>query len=299
MLSEDADVDYNTVDDDGNIISPPVPPASLSSLLFYRAGRGLTDLRPSLLTLGIVDGVDGSALFNVGKTKVVASVRGPRPQRHIRSPEVDSAQLRVDVRFATPPLSASAPHTNNEVATERALAARIGDALAPMICLWRYPHCVIDVDVVVIVDDGNVWAAAVTAAAVALADADIECRDLVTAVTAHIAANDQHDGADAFVVLVDCDALEQRSPSITASVTIAFAVNSERPTAIRTDGRISECQAKTVDTAIEAAIAAARQSNKMIRTRLRESYQHKIDTNAVANRLPILHNSYDTHNMLR
>lgn len=119
---------------------------------------------------------NGSAVVELGGTKVLASVHGPRGASNLNFSE--SAVLSCDVKFA-----AFAAPTRRDYAQdddERKLSLTLQSALAPAVRLAKYPKSSIDVSVLVLQSSGSALAAAVTCASLALAAAGIEMFDLVT-----------------------------------------------------------------------------------------------------------------------
>ncbi len=71
---------------------------------------------------------------------------------------------------------------------EKAWSLGVQQALEAAVLLHKYPKAVVDVHVLVLEADGSVLAAALNAASLALANAGIEMRDLVTAATVGVGA---------------------------------------------------------------------------------------------------------------
>lgn len=149
---------------------------------------------------GLVINASGSAFFESGAIQLQCTVHGPRP---IRGSFIDKASFNVEVKIApfnvdpTNPdvaqLGASAAEGGGQAATvgrpngtsvlETGMASFIQTSLAPAIRLESYPKSAIDVFVTVINRGASakaVYAAGVNAASVALTNADIAMRDIVT-----------------------------------------------------------------------------------------------------------------------
>ena len=78
----------------------------------------------------------------------------------------------------------SAGKLNQELAMlEADLSHSLTAALLPVVILERYPKCTVVLDVTVLQDDGSCLSAAITAASMALVDARVELRDMVTSCT--------------------------------------------------------------------------------------------------------------------
>ncbi|XP_064482581.1 exosome complex component MTR3-like [Ornithodoros turicata] len=139
-------------------------------------GRSNDQIRPLFMKTGVVSQAKGSAYLEVGKTKVVCSVYGPREIAR-RKDFTLRGQVNCDLRFA--PYSCHIrrlPTSDNEALQYSQL---LRDALTPVVCLYKFPKATIDVFVYVIENDGGVLAASITTAGLALADAGIDMYDVV------------------------------------------------------------------------------------------------------------------------
>lgn len=143
-------------------------------------GRKPDELRPTTIDVGILKNADGSALIRQGNNKIIVAVYGPRElhPRHLALPDRAIIRCRYHmVPFSVPERKSPAP-TRREIE----LSKVIREALEPAIILSSFPRTTIDVFIEVLQADGGTRTASITAASVALADAGIPMRDLVTAV---------------------------------------------------------------------------------------------------------------------
>lgn len=140
-------------------------------------GRGLDDLRPIRMEVGVLDKADGSAYVEHGKNKIVAAVYGPRElhPKHLALP--DKALVRCEYRMAT--FSVEERKSPAPGRREVELSKVIREALEPAIFVYKYPRATIDIFIQILQADGGTRCASVTAAALALADAGVPMRDLV------------------------------------------------------------------------------------------------------------------------
>jgi len=145
-----------------------------------RDGRKYDELRPTEIKAGILPNADGSALIEQGGNKIVVAVYGPREvhPRHLARP--DRALLRC--RYHMAPFSVPERKSPAPSRREIELSKVIREALEPAIFLEEYPRTTIDIFIEVLQADGGTRAASITASSVALAEAGIPMRDLVTAV---------------------------------------------------------------------------------------------------------------------
>lgn len=141
-------------------------------------GRDLNELRPIKIQCGIIDRADGSAYAEQGKTKALAAVYGPRGvvPRHQELP--GRALIRCTYRmlpFSTEERKHPAP-TRREVEISRF----VREAMRTAVFTENYPRTAIDVFVEVLNADAGTRCASINAASVALADAGIALRDLIS-----------------------------------------------------------------------------------------------------------------------
>ncbi|RLN97683.1 hypothetical protein BBJ28_00019718, partial [Nothophytophthora sp. Chile5] len=150
------------------------------------ASRASSDeMRRPFMQLAAVSGAAGSAYVELGRTRVVCAVYGPRNDTRARREFSKDGQLVCDVKFA-PFADAVTRRERGQDADELELSTIVEQALAPAVMLHKLPKCVVSIFVTVLEDDGGVLAAAINCASLALADAAVEMYDVVTAASAGI-----------------------------------------------------------------------------------------------------------------
>ena len=128
----------------------------------------------------------GSVQLEFGSTKVLCSVVGPRilNRGQVFS---DVGSLECEVRFAPwcsrPEGAGTSSGSGAMTAEERQMSSQLYDALFPSVMLEKYQKSVISLHVMILQGCGGELAAAITAGSLALADAAVELRDIVTAST--------------------------------------------------------------------------------------------------------------------
>ena len=144
-------------------------------------GRGPEELRPLKIQAGVLKRADGSAYIEMGNNKVLAAVYGPRElhPRHLQQP--DTAVLRCKYNMATFSVDDRKRPGPDRRSVE--ISKVIREAFEPVVFTKLYPRSGIDVFMEVLQADAGTRTAAINAAAVALADAGIPMRDLVSAVS--------------------------------------------------------------------------------------------------------------------
>jgi ribonuclease PH len=141
------------------------------------------EMRRPFMQLGAVSGAAGSAYVELGRTRVVCAVYGPRTDTRARREFSKDGQLVCDVKYA-PFADKLTRRERGQDPDEMELSAIVEEALAPAVMLHKLPKCVLSVFVTVLEDDGGVFAAAINCASLALADAAVEMYDVVTAASA-------------------------------------------------------------------------------------------------------------------
>ncbi len=143
-------------------------------------GRGIDELRPIKMEVGVIKNADGSAYLEWGNNKVFAAVYGPREvhPHHLSKP--DRGILRVFYRMAT--FSVFDRKRPAPGRREKEISMVVGDCLEPILFLELYPGTSFEVYIEVMDADGGTRCACTTAAALALADAGIPMKSLVTAI---------------------------------------------------------------------------------------------------------------------
>ncbi len=143
-------------------------------------GRDKNELRPIKMEVGVLENADGSAYLEWGNNKIYCAVYGPREvhPHHLAKP--DRGILRVFYRMAT--FSVFERKRPAPGRREKEVSMVITDCLKPVLFLELYPGTSFEVYINVLDADGGTRCACTTVAALALADAGIPMRSLVTAV---------------------------------------------------------------------------------------------------------------------
>ncbi|MHA1987649.1 MAG: exosome complex exonuclease Rrp41 [Promethearchaeota archaeon] len=143
-------------------------------------GRDIDELRPIKMEVGVIKNADGSAYLEWGNNKIFAAVYGPREvhPHHLAKP--DRGILRVFYRMAT--FSVFDRKRPAPGRREKEISMVVSDCLEPILFLELYPGTSFEVYIEVMDADGGTRCACTTAAALALADAGIPMKSLVTAI---------------------------------------------------------------------------------------------------------------------
>jgi exosome complex component RRP41 len=145
-------------------------------------GRDVKDLRRVKLEVGVLPQADGSAYIEMGNNKIIVAAYGPREihPKHLSLP--DRLRVRAEYRLAT--FSVNERKSPAPKRREIELSKMIQEALEPSIFTEKFPRSTIDLYILVLDADGGTRAASITAASLALADAGLPLRGLVSSVAA-------------------------------------------------------------------------------------------------------------------
>ena len=142
--------------------------------------RKYNELRPLSFKIGILPNCDGSAYIEMGGNKIIVGIYGPRKvqPRHLAHPS--KCVIRTLYRMAT--FSVDERKSPAPSRREVELSMVIRNALEPSVFVEYYPKTLLDVSIQILAADGGTRCAAINAASLALADAGIALKDLVSAV---------------------------------------------------------------------------------------------------------------------
>ena len=141
-------------------------------------GRRYNELRPIRIEAGVLKKADGSAFIEWGNNKVLAAVYGPREAhpRHLQDP----ARALVQCRYNMAPFSVTDRKRPGPDRRSVEISKVISEAFASVVFVEQFPRTSVDIFIEVLQADAGTRCAGLTAASVALADAGIPMRDLVT-----------------------------------------------------------------------------------------------------------------------
>ena len=145
-------------------------------------GRKPSDMRPIEITAGVIDQADGSAMVKMGRTTAVAAVYGPKELHPRRMQKSEKAFIRTIYRmvpFSTTDRCRPGPNRRSQE-----ISMVIRECIEPAVFVNEFPKKGIYLHIDIIQADAGTRTAAINAASVALADAGIPMRDLVTSVAA-------------------------------------------------------------------------------------------------------------------
>ncbi|EIE24670.1 ribosomal protein S5 domain 2-like protein [Coccomyxa subellipsoidea C-169] len=147
-------------------------------------GRRPKELRALRCQLGPLPQADGSALFEMGNTKVIATAYGPKVADNRSQALHNRAIVKCDYAEAAFSTGNRRQRRGRGDRKTTELASTIRSALEHTILLDLFPRAQIGVSVQVLQADGGVLGACINAAMLALANAGIPLRDMIAATSA-------------------------------------------------------------------------------------------------------------------
>jgi exosome complex component RRP41 len=219
-------------------------------------GRRLDELRNISIKVGVLKNADGSAYIEFGKNKILAGVFGPRDVHPKHMANQDSGILRC--RYHMSPFSVTERKNPAPSRREIEISKVIKEALQPAVILKDFPRTVIDVFIEVLQADGGSRCAALDAASVALADAGIPMRDIVSACAA---------GKVADRIVLDVNNEEDQEGQ--ADMPVALMPNFGKITLLQVDGMLKPDEFKTC---LQTAIVGCRRVYEVQRKAIMDKY---------------------------
>jgi len=142
--------------------------------------RKAADMREIKVEAGIIPNADGSGLFSFGRTTAIAAVYGPHAMHPKHRQKYDRAVLST--YYSMLPFSTTERVRPGPSRRSTELCKVIREALEPVVYLEEFPKAEIQIFIHIIQADAGTRTAAINAASIALADAGIPMKDLVTGV---------------------------------------------------------------------------------------------------------------------
>jgi exosome complex component RRP41 len=219
-------------------------------------GRGLYDLRPIEMQTGVLNRADGSCYLKWGNNKILCAVYGPRElhPKHLAQP--DKAIIRVEYRLAT--FSVGERKSPAPRRREYELSKILSESIHSALFLEKFPNGTIDVFVTVLDADGGTRCAALTAASLALADAGIPMKGLITG-----CAVGKVDGK----IVVDLSDIEDKEGE--GDMPVAMVYNTGEFTLLQCDGKFTP---EEVEEGLKLSITAIGHVYQMQRSALLNKY---------------------------
>ena len=220
-------------------------------------GREKEEVRKTKMQVGVLDEADGSAMVETGNTRVVASVFGPQELHPKHLQESDRAVIKMRYNMAPFSVDDRMRPGPNRRAKEIGLVAK--RALEPAIELESFPTAGIDISMEILESDGGTRVTGINAAALALADAGIPMKGLVSACASGVVKE---------TVVNDVNGLEDKKGN--ADIPIAVINGGDEITLLQMDGDITQ---ETLDECLSMAKKGCNQLYEQQRETLVQKYE--------------------------
>jgi exosome complex component RRP41 len=191
-------------------------------------GRTPDELRPLRVETGVIGEADGSSYVEWGGNKIICGVYGPRAcvPKHGASPY----HSIIKCRYMMSPFASLEEHGRSGPSRRSTeLSKVIRQVFENLILSEKFPNTQIEIYLDVLQAEGGTRTAAVTAAAVALANAGIPMKDMVSAVAVGKAGN---------VLLLDLGKAEDNFGQ--SDMPIALAAKDKQILLLQMDGMLTK-----------------------------------------------------------
>ncbi|MEM3422387.1 MAG: hypothetical protein QXF35_03630 [Candidatus Bilamarchaeaceae archaeon] len=220
-------------------------------------GRSSVDLRKIRIEVGVIPEADGSAYIEWGGNKILCGVHGPR--ECIPHHEANPFRAIIKCRYMMSPFASLEEHGKSGPSRRSVeLSKVIREVFENLIIAEEFPNTEINIYIDVLQAEGGTRTASITAAAVALANAGIPLRDLVSAVSVGKA-----DGE----LIVDLGKLEDNFGQ--SDMPLAFSARDKKILLLQMDGLLTKEEIKRI---IELAEEASSKINKIQKDALQRYY---------------------------
>lgn len=189
-------------------------------------GRPFNSLRNIKMEVGVLNNADGSAYIECGNNKILVGVYGPKELYSKKHSKPDGAVLRC--KYNMVPFSVSERKRPGPDRRSTEISKLISEAITPAIFLEKYPRSSIDISIEVLEAEGGTRCLGIVGASLALADAEIPMRDLISACA--VGKIDNH-------IVVDLS--EEEDQTGQADMPVAIMPRTGNITFLQMDGNLS------------------------------------------------------------
>ena len=222
-------------------------------------GRKVDELREIEAKVGIVPNADGSAMFRSGNTIAIAAVYGPKKMHPQHQQNPAKGVLRCTYNMMSFSVTDRIRPGINRRSTEISKITQW--ALEPVVLLEDYPGQVIDVFIHIIQADAGTRTAGINAASLALADAGMSMKDLITSIAV---------GKVSDKIVVDLDKDEEDHEDGATDLPMAMSTRTGEITLLQMDGNMTQ---KEIKEAVEMGMKACLDIKKVQVEALKAKYK--------------------------
>ncbi|MBW2980590.1 exosome complex exonuclease Rrp41 [Candidatus Woesearchaeota archaeon] len=223
-------------------------------------GRGFDELREITAKVGVIPRADGSAYFKIGGTAAYAAVYGPRNlfPRFLQNPETGILRCHYNMM----PFSGKGDRVRpGGSRRSKEISLVTEKAITPVLNLRDYPNSVVDVFIELPETAAGSRCAGICAASMALADAGLDMKDLVAAVSV---------GKVGDKVVVDINSEEEAYEEGSVDIPIAMLPSSGKITLLQMDGELKK---EDLMQALEKGKKALQKICEIQKNALKEKYK--------------------------
>jgi exosome complex component RRP41 len=193
-------------------------------------GRAFDELRPIEAKAGVIPRADGSAYFKIGGTAAYAAVYGPRNlyPRFLQNPEKGILRCHYNMMPFSGKGNRVRPGGSRR---SKEISLVTEKALSPVMNLEDCPNSVVDVFIELPETAAGSRCAGICAASMALADAGLGMKDLVSAISV---------GKVGDKLVVDLDSVEESYEDGSVDIPVAMLPHSGEITLLQMDGELTK-----------------------------------------------------------
>jgi len=222
-------------------------------------GRKFNETRKVEAKVGVIKNAHGSAMFKIGNTIAVAVVYGPRNlyPKFMQNPEIGILRCNYNMlSFSVDERIRPGPNRRS-----REISLVTEKALLPVLNLKNYPNAVVDVFVEIIQADAGTRCAGICAASMALADAGLPMKNLVSAISV---------GKVGGKILVDLDKAEEDYEEGSTDMPVAMLPRNNEISLLQMDG---DMKPEEIKEALELGKKACSNIYEIQKKALKEKYK--------------------------
>lgn len=197
--------------------------------------RKLDEMRKIEAKVGVIKRANGSAMFKIGDTVAVAAVYGPRAlhPKYLQDPERGILRVNYNMMAFSGSGERIRPGPSRR---SREVSMVIEKALTSVLDLKEFPGGVVDVFIEITQSDSGTRCAGICAASLAIADAGLKMKDLISAVALGRIGDD---------IYVDVTKDEEDIEGM-ADVPVAYLPGSGKIVLLQCDGFLKKEQLKEI-----------------------------------------------------
>ncbi|CCD14915.1 unnamed protein product [Trypanosoma congolense IL3000] len=193
-----------------------------------RDGRGPCEMRGKELRASDLSQFDGSVWYSQGLTAVCVAINGPTAARQENYRRC-TLNVRVSRMSRIPPAGgtdrlAVMEKRERQQRADGEMEQFLAGLAEAVVQLDRFPRCVLEVNVMVLMDDGALLAVAANAMMCALLDAGVPCHSTVAAVSLLLCVPAKTEDEETPVLLLDPTAAEESTDEVRSYAAATFVL---------------------------------------------------------------------------